>query len=117
MMHTNNTHKIAIIGPPDTVSGLASLGVEAFPATNAEETIKQLETIKIKTVDEASGVMYAVVCILEGVMGGIDEEAYSRLSKDALPAIVILPGPEGSAGHAQARLRKLAEQAVGSAII
>lgn len=110
-------HTVAIIGPTDTVSGFRALGVETFPAHNAEELLTQLERIKSLTVDDTLPVVYAVVCVIEDVLTGVDEAAYARLLSGPLPAVVILPGPTGSQGQAEARLRRLAEKAVGSAII
>lgn len=112
-----NQHIIAIIGPRDTVSGFAALGVEAHPANSAAEVLDRLREIKAVTIDETKPVVYAVVCIIEDLLEGIDETEYEKVTAGALPAVVLLPGPQGSRGYAEARLRRLSEQAVGSAII
>lgn len=117
MEKVNNTHKIAIIGPADTVSGLSALGVEHFEAHNSADALVQLQAIKSMTEDKENSAVYAVVCIIEDLLSGIDQEEYAKVTADALPAVVMLPGPHGSLGYAEARLKKLAEQAVGSAII
>ena len=117
MEKVDNTHKIAIIGPADTVSGLSALGVEHFAANDSAAALAQLQNIKNITVDDADSVVYAVVCIIEDLLSGMDQEEYARVTAGALPAVVMLPGPQGSLGYAEARLKKLAEQAVGSAII
>jgi V/A-type H+-transporting ATPase subunit F len=116
-MSTSNEYKIAIIGPSDTVSGLKALGVEAFPATTAEEALEQLRSIKQATNDPAAAKRYAIVCIIEELVQSVDQEEYAKAAAGALPAVVLLPGPQGSHGFATNRLRRLAEQAVGSAII
>lgn len=110
-------NRIAIVGPTDTVSGFRALGVEAFPAHTGEELLQQLQTIKARTVDDDLPVVYAVVCVIEDLLADVDEAAYARAVEGPLPAVVLLPGPSGSQGKAEARLRRLAEQAVGSAII
>lgn len=115
-MSTNNTYKIAIIGPNETVSGFKALGVESFPALTGEEALEQLRAIK-KMADAEVPVVYAIVCIIEDLLVDIDQAEYAKVVSGALPAVVMLPGPEGSKGVAIARLRRLAEQAVGSAII
>lgn len=116
-MSTNNEYKIAIIGPVDTVSGFKALGVETFDALSAEETLKQLRKIKEQTLNPDSEVKYAVVCIIEDLVTEIDQSEYAKVVEGPLPAVVLLPGPEGSSGFAIERLRNLAEKAVGSAII
>ncbi|MEZ4104191.1 MAG: V-type ATP synthase subunit F [Candidatus Paceibacterota bacterium] len=112
----NLVYKVAIIGPADTVSGFRALGVEAIIAHDASEMLDRLKEIKQATVT-GGGVVYAVVCIIEDLLKGIDDKEYSRVVAGPLPAVVILPSAKGSQGLAEARLRQLAEKAVGAAII
>lgn len=116
-MSTTNEYKIAIIGPEDTVSGFKSLGVEPFNAQNPEQAMAHLRKIKEQTLDQESEKKYAVVCIIENLVTMFDQTEYAKLVEGPLPAVVLLPGPEGSSGFAIERLRRLAEKAVGSAII
>ncbi len=116
-MSTNKDYKIAIVGPLDTVSGFKALGVDSFPAQNAEEALAQLKQIKEQTVEPTSDTKYAVVCIIEDLVKTVDQAEYAKVVEGPLPAVVLLPGPEGSSGFAIERLRSLAEKAVGSAII
>ncbi len=117
-MSTNNhEYKIAIVGPENTVSGFRSLGVESFPAHTTEDALHQLRKIKQLTTDPESTSKYAVVCIIEDLVLHVDQMEYAKIVDGPLPAVVLLPGPEGSQGFAIERLRRLAEQAVGSAII
>ena len=116
-MSTTNEYKIAIVGPKDTVSGFRALGVEAFDASTAAEALEQLQVIKKQTVDPDSSEKFAVVCVIESLVASVDQTEYAKVVAGPLPAVVLLPGPEGSQGFALDRLRKLAEQAVGSAII
>jgi V/A-type H+-transporting ATPase subunit F len=116
-MSTTNEYKIAIIGPLDTVSGFKALGVDSFQAQTADEALEQLRVIKQQTVDPESSVKYAVVCIIENLVTSVDQSEYAKIVAGPLPAVVLLPGPEGTSGFAIERLRRLAEKAVGSAII
>lgn len=117
MSTINQEYKIAIVGPADTVSGFRALGVEAFPANTADEAMQQLRLIRQQTIDPESTSKYAVVCIIEDLVLNVDQTEYSKVVDGPLPAVVLLPGPEGSKGFAIERLRRLAEKAVGSAII
>lgn len=113
-MSTNNEYKIAIIGDSDTVSGFRALGVEVFNAHNGEEAMEHLRTIK---GDSTKTTRYAIVCIIEDLLKDIDQTEYAKVVAGPLPAVVILPGTNGTQGFAIGRLRRLAEQAVGASII
>ena len=116
-MSMTNEYKIAIIGPADMVSGFKAMGVEAFDAVDATTALTQLRALKQRTEAPDATTRYAVVCIIEDVLREVDQAEYAKAVSGALPAVVVLPGPTGSQGVALARLRRLAEQAVGSAII
>lgn len=117
-MSTNNIpYRIAIVGPADMVSGFKALGVESFTATTPEEVLEQLRLIKRVTLDPADETSYAVVCVIDDVLRGVDEAEYTKVVSGALPAVVVLPGPAGASGVAVARLRQLAEKAIGTSII
>ena len=116
-MSTNNHYRLAIVGPTDMVSGFQALGVEAYNATNSQEALEQLRTIKSISNDTEDERMYAVVCVIDDVLQGVDQTEYAKVVEGALPAVVVLPGPAGSSGVAIERLRTLAQKAVGSSII
>jgi vacuolar-type H+-ATPase subunit F/Vma7 len=116
-MSTTNEYSIAIIGPSDMVSGFRALGVEAIDAQTGEAALEELRRVKKLTTDPGSEKKYAVVCVIEDLLTDIDQAEYAKVVSGPLPAVIVLPGPAGSKGVAIARLRALAEQAVGSAII
>lgn len=116
-MSMTNEYKIAIVGPSDTVSGFRALGVEAFDAQTSKEALVELDKIRRQTNDPDSDTKYAVVCVIENLVATVDQEEYAKIVDGPLPAVVILPGPEGAQGFALDRLRRLAEKAVGAAII
>lgn len=116
-MSTTNEYKIAIIGPTETVSGFKALGAVALEATTGEQVLEHLREIKTLANDPEAKTKYAVVCVVEDLMADIDQAEYSKAVAGPLPAVVLLPGAKGSQGFAIGRLRQLAEQAVGAAII
>ena len=116
-MSTTNHYRIAIVGPEDMVSGFKALGVESFDATTSAEALEQLRSIKKVSNDLTNDKKYAVVCVIDDVIQGVDQAEYAKVIAGALPAVVVLPGPAGASGVAIERLRRLAEKAVGSAII
>jgi V/A-type H+-transporting ATPase subunit F len=117
MSPNNNEYKIAIIGPSDTVSGFRALGVDAFDAQTGDSAMEKLREIKKSMSESDTNTKYAVVCIIEDLLTEVDPAEYAKVVSGPLPAVIPLPGPEGSKGIAIKRLRALAEQAVGSAII
>lgn len=116
-MSTTNEYKIAIIGPSDTVSGFKALGAIALEATTGAAVLEHLREIKKISADPEAIVKYAVVCVIEDLMTDIDQSEYTKVVAGPLPAVVLLPGANGSQGFAIGRLRQLAEQAVGASII
>jgi vacuolar-type H+-ATPase subunit F/Vma7 len=116
-MSTTNHYRLAIVGPTDMVSGFQALGVEAYNATNPIEALEQLRAIKKISNDPADERTYAVVCVIDDVLKDIDQAEYAKVVAGALPAVVVLPGPNGPSGVAVERLRLLAQKAVGSSII
>ncbi len=116
-MSTTNNYHIAIVGPAEIVSGFSALGVDVLEASNGEEMMVQLSAVKRQMLEVAEGKKYAVVCVVESLLEGIDMTEYTKIISGPLPAVVLLPGPDGSSGLALERLRRLAERAVGSAII
>lgn len=117
-MHNNDTYQIAIVGPEEVISGFKALGVETFPAETSSGALEALIQIKNSVESDAStGKPFALVILIESLALGIPQEDMRRVSKGALPAIVVLPGIEGSKGLGQAKLRALAEKAVGTDIL
>ena len=110
-------YRIAVVGPHDTVSGFRALGAVLFPAQTTQEALSQLRLIKQQTIDPGTTAKYAVVCIIEDLVLDVDQTEYAKVVDGPLPAVVLLPGSRGSQGFALERLRRLAEKAVGSAII
>ncbi len=115
-MNLQIENRVAIVGPEGVVSGFRALGVHVYPANTADEAIEQIEHLKELTVDDSKPLVYAVVCVIENLIEGIEPEVYDSLVKGNLPSVILLPGPQGSSGQSEARLKRLAEQAVGSAL-
>ena len=115
-MSIHPEHRVAIVGPDGMVSGFRALGVDVFSATTSEEALAQIEHLKAVTIDDTKPLVYAVVCVIEEILHQVDPAAFDRVAHGNLPAVVILPGPQGSTGQAEARIKRLAEQAVGTAL-
>jgi vacuolar-type H+-ATPase subunit F/Vma7 len=113
-MSTSNNYHIAIIGPNEIVSGFKALGIDTF---NADSSDSLLSTLRLIKSEGSNKKQYAVVCVIESLLRDVDMNEYNKIVNGPLPAVVSLPGPDGSTGFALDRLRSLAERAVGSSII
>lgn len=102
--------KIAVIGGSDTVMGFKALGLETFPAANADEAGRILRTITRES-DE-----YAIIYIEETLAQELTNEI-AKFKDSPTPAIILIPGREGSIGLGQTALRAAVERAVGTNIL
>lgn len=101
-------YKIAVIGDKASVLGFKALGLDVFPAENPDEAKQTLHRLAKEN--------YAVIYLTETYGAGMSAEmAYY---KDELkPAIILIPGREGSLGIGKDNLQKAIERAVGADIL
>ena len=102
--------KIAVIGGRDTVMGFKALGLETFPADSAEEAGKALRHLTRHSED------YAIIYIEEALAAALSHEI-DRWKDSPKPAIILIPGREGSIGLGQSALKAAVERAVGTNIL
>ena len=110
-------YKIAIVGPKQVVTGFKALGVTPFDAETSEEALEILKRLKSNIDDPSSGEQFATVILIESLAQDINPDEMEKVSRGALPAIVLLPGIEGSTGAGLAKLKSLGEKAVGTDIL
>ncbi len=102
--------KIAVIGGNDTVIGFKAVGLEACPASNVEEARQALRNLT------KEGSEYAIIYIEEKLAQELQHEI-DRFKDSPTPAIILIPGREGSLGLGQNALRAAVERAVGTNIL
>jgi V/A-type H+-transporting ATPase subunit F len=113
------SYKIAIIGSKDQILGFKALGITAKAVNSAEEAREALFELNSEMVEVKVGEgrkKYAIIFILEDLALQISQDDYKKLTKEALPAIIPIPGIKGTSGHGLERIKKMVEQAVGSDI-
>ena len=127
--------KIAVIGNPGTVIGFKALGLETYSATTGSEAGAIMKALTRGTAQSAaapngspasgapsaasanpSAPAYAVIYIEEALAAEISDEI-SRFKDAPLPAIIVIPGPDGSLGTGMAALNAAVERAVGMNIL
>ncbi len=100
--------KIAVLGDRDSVLGFKALGLSVFSADNVEEAREILHHL-------AKG-HFAIIYLTEGFAAGLESDIARY--KDALtPAVILIPGKEGSLGIGMQQVKKSVERAVGADIL
>ena len=101
-------YKIAVIGDRDSVMGFKVLGLDIFPVTDPEEGRKTLHRLAREP--------YAIIYITEQLAARITEEI-SRYKDQLTPAVILIPGKEGSLGIGMSKVSESVERAIGANIL
>ena len=102
--------KIAVIGGRETVMGFRALGLETFAAANAQEATRVLRKLTRESDD------YAIIYIEETLAAQMSAEI-DKFKDSPTPAIILIPGREGSIGLGRTALKAAVERAVGTNIL
>ena len=105
-------YKIAVIGSPDTVIGFKALGLDTFPVREAEEAHRIFRSITRPDRSEEYAVIYLEENLAQALKPDID-----RFKDSPSPAVILIPGKDGSLGLGQAALQAAVERAVGVNIL
>ncbi len=101
-------YKIGVLGDSDSVMGFKALGLDVFPAAGAEEAGKILHDLAKED--------YAVVYLTEQYAAQMEAEL-ERYKDRLTPAVILIPGKEGTLGIGMANVKKSVERAVGADIL
>lgn len=101
-------YKIGVLGDKDSVLGFKALGLDVFPAESVEEAKSILHEL-------ARG-EYAIVYLTEQYAAHMQSEI-ERYKDELTPAIILIPGKEGSLGIGMANVKSAVERAVGADIL
>ena len=105
-------YKIAVIGGPDTVIGFKALGLDTFPVREASEAHRLFrELTKPDRPDE-----YAIIYLEENLAEALKTDI-DRFKDSPSPAVILIPGKDGSLGLGQSALQAAVERAVGVNIL
>ena len=106
-------YKIAVIGSPDTVIGFKALGLDAFPIRKADEARTVLRQL---TKTEEQDDIYSIIYLEEALASELTAEI-ARFKDSPTPAIILIPGKDGSLGLGRRALEEAVERAVGANIL
>ncbi len=101
-------YKIGVIGDKESVLGFQAVGLDVFPAGDAEEAKKTLKRL----AKEDFAIIYITEQFYQYMMKEVEEYTDSRL-----PAVIPIPGKDGSLGIGMTSVKKSVERAVGADIL
>ena len=102
-------YKIAVMGGSDTVMGFKALGLDTYPVSDAAEARSVFNRIT------APDGKYAVVYLEESLSKTLSQEI-ERFTDKPAPAIILIPGREGSQGLGLTALQNAVKRAIGTDI-
>ncbi len=100
-------YKMAVIGDRESILGFKALGLETVVPDSISSARSSLAGM---ARDD-----YAIVFITEALAMELSDEL-QKYSSSATPAVILIPGKEGSMGIARAALKEYVERAVGADI-
>lgn len=101
-------YKIAVLGDRDSVLGFRALGLDVFPVEEPEQARGILHRLAKEE--------YAIIYLTEQLVSHL--QADIARYRDALtPAIILIPGKEGSLGIGMRNVTQTVERAVGADIL
>jgi V/A-type H+-transporting ATPase subunit F len=101
-------YRVGIIGDRDSILGFKAVGLDVFPCLDSDEAKK--------TLHEKAKEDYAIIFVTEGFAQDM-KEAMAQYKESKLPAIVPIPGTDGSHGVGLGILKKSVERAIGVDIL
>ena len=101
-------NKIGIIGDADSVLGFKVFGLDAYACLNKEEASATLHKI---VKDD-----YGIVFITERYYKELEDDI-AKYAELRIPAIVAIPGSDGSYGIGLGSVKHAVEKAVGADIL
>ena len=102
--------KIGVLGGRETVMGFKALGLDTYPVDDLEEARHVLREI---TREEEQ---YAIIYVEENLAEGLQVEI-DKFKDVPTPAIILIPGRDGSLGMGLQALNSAVERAVGTNIL
>lgn len=103
-------YKIGVIGGRDTVIGFKALGLDTFPVDTPDDAKRIMRSL----ITQESP--YAIIYLEESFAQALKAEI-AKVKDQPRPAIIMIPGRDGTLGLGMDALRESVDKAVGVAII
>ena len=101
-------YKIGVIGDRESILGFKAVGLTVFPTDDPEEAKKLMK----KMAKEDFAIIYVTEQLYQYMLEEVDAYTDSRL-----PAVIPIPGKDGTLGIGMTSVKKSVERAVGAAIL
>ena len=101
-------YSIAVVGDWQSVMGFRALGLDTYPVTAPEEAREIIHRL----AKEACAVIY-----LTEQLAAKRGDVIARYKDELRPAIILIPGREGSLGIGRDNIQSAIERAVGADIL
>lgn len=101
-------YKVGVIGDKDSILGFKAVGMSVFPVTDPLEA----QDILVKIAGEQYAVIYITEQVAKDIMPVIE-----KYSDERFPAIILIPGNQGSLGIGMSSVKRSVERAVGADIV
>ena len=108
--NTEKLYKIAVVGDKESVIGFRAVGFSVFIAGDASEA----ERIIYSVAQPDSG--FAIIFLVEDYAVKLGH-VLSKYASAPIPAVISVPGRNGSSGFGMAQVKKAVERAVGADIL
>ncbi len=102
------SYRIAVLGDKDSVLGFKALGLSTYAVDTTEEARTTLHRIAKED--------FAVIYVTETLAVELEHDI-NRYKDNLTPAIILIPGKEGSLGIGMTNIKKAVERAVGADIL
>jgi len=107
-MAYNTIYSIAAVGDWESVMGFKAIGLKTCPVTSVEEAVRMVH----KLAEEDCAIIYLTETLAKDM-----NEIIEKYKKEQTPAIILIPGREGSLGIGKKAMDEAIERAVGTGII
>ena len=102
------SYQIAVLGDKDSVLGFKALGLATFPVDSVDQARTTLHTLAKEN--------YGIIYLTETLDASLESDMAST-QDELTPAIILIPGKEGSLGIGMRNIKKAVERAVGADIL
>ena len=102
------SYHIAVVGDKDSVLGFKALGLTTFPVDSVDQAKTTLHTLAKEN--------YGIIYLTETLAASMESDI-ARYKDELTPAIILIPGKEGSLGIGMRNIKKAVERAVGADIL
>ena len=103
-------YKIAVMGGADTVLGFKALGLDTHPVSNDDEARRVFK--RLTDPEEKYAIIY-----MEERLSLLLAEEIARFNDKPVPAVILIPGRDGSMGLGLTALHDSVIRAIGADIL